>query len=250
LTAPSKYESRASNTIKKLNSSEAINVDERTDMAIFVAFAAVRTPDIVDSLKLFNANLIKSMCKRLFSDIDQVKEQIRGKPYAPSTEQELEEDARHLIQFAQSDQYEVKTNHRWAVGMAMQMAFSIAPVLAGRNWSIIHSENIKKSFVTTDAPVLLTTIAPRETSFWGIGFGNADSLVLFPLTQSCLLAVYGNDGDLKHCAAGAEQVRNINLNVANHCQRFLIGRDEALVRSLSDRLSLTSRQWQPKMQCG
>ena len=246
----SENESNASNVIKKLASMEAINADERTDLAIFIAYAACRTPDIVDSLKSFNSNLIRDMAKRIFADVDEVKTRIRGKPNAPSSEEQLEAEAQALVEYAQNGQYEVKTKHEWAVAMAIKMAFKIAPILAGRDWVVFHRNQEKQSFVTTDAPVLLTTIAPRDNGFWerGIGFGNSDALVLFPLIESCILAIYGYDGGLKHCAAGAEQIRDINLALADRCQRFVIGCDEELIKSLTDQLGIANKKWQPKMQ--
>lgn len=244
----SEYEDKASLVIKKLDAKEVINMDERSDLAIFVALAACRTPDIVDSLKAFNATLIKDMSKKMFADVDTAKAIMRGGPGAPSTEEELEAEARELVEFVSSDQYVVTTRHKWAVGMAMQMAFNIAPIFAGRDWIIVHRDNAKKSFVTTDALVLLTTVAPREKSFWGIGFGNTDALVLFPLSGSCILMMFGNGGTLKHVTAGNEQIRHINLGISNHCQRFVIGCHEALVRSLANHLGLASKEWRPKMQ--
>lgn len=242
------YEDKAIPVILKLTAKEEINADERTDFAIFVALAAFRTPDIVDSLKAFNSSMIGDMGKRMFADVEEVKARMRGKADAPPTEEELEAEARELVEYAQSGQYEVTTSHTWAVSMAMKMAFNIAPILAGRDWAVVHRDNEKKSFVTTDAPVLLTTVAPRENSFWGIGFGNTDALALFPLTGSCILAMYGSNGDLQHRMADVEQIRHINLAIADRCQRFVIGREEALVRSLSDHLCLANKKWQPKMQ--
>lgn len=244
----SENETKASKVIKKLVAKKTINADERTDLAIFVAFSTIRTPDIIDSLKAFNSDLIKDICKRMFSDVEKVKALMRGKPDAPLLEEELEKNACALVGYAQRGKYGVKTSHPWAVGMAIKMAFAIAPILAGRDWVVVHRNDEKKSFVTTDAPTLLTTVAPRQNRFWGIGFGNTDALVLFPLTESCVLTIYGSDGELKHRMADTEQIRNINLELADRCQRFVLGRDEALVRSLADRLCLAERKWQPKMQ--
>lgn len=244
----SQYEDKASPVIKKLAATEVINADERANLALFLALAAFRTPDVVDSLKAFNSNLIGDMAKRMFVDVEEVKARMRGKPGAPPMEDELDAEARELVKYMQNGQYKVKTNHRWAVGMAIDLAFNIAPILAGRDWVVVHRDNEKKSFVTTDAPVLLTTVAPRENSFWGIGFGNTDALVLFPLNESCILAMYGSDGDLKHRIVGVEQIRHTNLAIADRCQRYVVGRDEALVRSLTDQLCLASKKWQPKMQ--
>lgn len=68
------------------------------------------------------------------------------------------------------------------------------------------------------------------------------------LHQSCVLAMSGSKGNLKHITAGSEQIRRINLALSNSCQRFVIGRDEALVQSLTDNLCLAKKKWQPKMQ--
>jgi len=246
----SEYETKASSAIKKLSAKDAINADERSDLAIFIALAACRTPDIVDSLKKFNSSLISDMARRMFADVEQVKEQMRGKPDAPSTEKELEEEAQEMVDFVKSGQWVVNTNHKWAVRTAIKMALTIAPILAGRDWAVVHRDNEKKSFVTTDAPVLLTTIAPRRNGFWekGIGFGCSDAMVFFALDQSCVLALSGSDGNMKHITAGSEQIRRINLALINSCQRFVIGRDEALVKSLTDFLCLAKKKWQPKMQ--
>jgi hypothetical protein len=176
---------------------------------------------------------------------------MRGRPGIPRDEAELEQEAREMVEFVQGDQYEISTNHRWAVGMAIRMALNVAPSLSGRNWIVIHCPNDQKSFVTTDAPVVLSTVVPRPDGFWGgVGFGNADALITFPLTQSCALVMFGQDGSFQHKTVGAEQIRHCNLASADRCQRFVIGRDEALVRCLADRLRLNEKSWTPKMQRG
>jgi hypothetical protein len=244
----SEFEAKASSCICKLTAKQEISPDERADLAIFVALAAFRTPDIVDSLKLFNSGLIGDMTKSMFANVGQVKERMRGKPSSPTIEDDLEKEAKEIVEFVKSGQYEITTSHRWAIGMAMQMAFSVAPLLAGRNWVVIYRDSDKKSFVTTDAPVVLSTITPREPSIYGVGFGNADAMVTFPLTQSCALVMYGQEGDFQHRAVGAEQIRHCNLALADRCQRFVIGREDVLVGSLAHFLGLAGKKWMPKMQ--
>lgn len=244
----SEYEGKASPIIKRIAEKAEINADEREYLAIFVALAAFRTPDIVDSIKAFNSSYVADMTKRMFVDVEKAKEWMRGGPNAPATEEGLDTEARELVEFVQSGRYKVTTNHKWAIGTAMNTALKIAPIFAGRDWVVNHRDDEKRSFVTTDAPVVLTTVVPRKNSFWGIGFGNTDALVLFPLTESCMLAMYGNGGTLQHQVAGIEQIRRANLAIADHCQRFVIGREEALVRSLADHLCLAKKTWQPKMQ--
>jgi len=93
-----------------------------------------------------------------------------------------------------------------------------------------------------------STLICRVTNNWyGVGFGNTDALVIFPLTVSCVLLLYGADGGFAHKQGSPEFVRRTNLGVASHCQRFVVGRDEALLRSLADHVGLAKTKWRPKM---
>ena len=111
----------------------------------------------------------------------------------------------------------------------------------------MHRDSDKRSFITTDAPLILTTTERRENNFWGIGFANADALVFFPLCESCVLAIFGQDGTTDHIAIDQTWTRQINLVVADRCKQYLVGRDEELVHSLAKFLGLHKKQWQPKM---
>jgi hypothetical protein len=243
----SEFESKAAPIIKKMATRENLSDDERSNMAIFVAMAMFRTPDMLDSIKAANAGMVKKMTKLTFGNLEMAKAAIRGSPTAPTSEEELDKEARGIVEFVQKDQYTIETNHRWALRMAIELFSSIAPILAGRDWLVVHRSNEKQSFVTTDSPLVLTTMEPRKNNFWGIGFANKDALVILPLTESCSLMIFGSDGDFNHKTVGAEQIRHFNLMVADRCQRFVIGRDKALVVSLAQRLGLNQKSWQSKI---
>ena len=233
----SEYEGKAKTVIDKLAAREGINDDERSDMAIFIALGAMRTPDAIDSLKAFNSEIVTHVMKSMFHDVDEVEARLReDSDHAGTPDHQVRTEAKLMVEMAQNDGVKVSTNHRWAVGIAIQTALEIAPIFAGRDWVVLHRNNEKKSFITSDAPVFLTTVAPRAERFWGVGFGNTDALVFFPLKESCTLAMYGNRGDLRHSEVDTERVRQLNLAIASRCQRFVIGRDEALLRSLAQRV--------------
>lgn len=246
----SEAEAKAAPIIAKLAAKQSLTEDERGDMAIFVALGLCRTPDLVESIKRMHGQMIKSMSKIMFSEIEQVKQQLRRGKDSPTKEEDLDQQAKELIEFVEADQYTIETDHQWALGMSMEMFAKIAPILAGRDWLIVHRDSEKRSFITTDAPLVLTTTNPRENNFWGIGFANPDALVLFPLTESCALLISGNKGDFNHRVIGANQIRDFNLMVADRCQRFVIGRDATLIKSLADRLKLSEKKWEPKMRVG
>lgn len=215
--ALSEIESKAAPIIKKLAAQEGISDDERSEMAMFVALGMCRTPDLVDSIKQMNGDMIRRMTKIMFSDVNRVKSMLRDKPDSQISEETLEADAKAMVEFAASDAYKVETHHGWALGMSMTMFSSIAPILAGRDWLVVHRDCDKRSFVTSDAPLVLTTVMPRKDNFGGIGFANADALSLFPLTQSCALLIFGNDGGFAHKTVSQENVKQINLMVADRC---------------------------------
>ena len=247
----SEYEGKTSPVIKKLAVRETLTADERTELAVFMALGAMRTPDIVESLQKMNSGMILEMAKRIYSDVDRVAADLREDPkYAGKSDEEVRVEAQAMVDMAQNGGFTVETSERWAVGMAIKMSLDVAPIFAGRDWVIAHRDNEKESFVTTDAPVVLTSTEPRARGIYGVGFGSADALVTFPLTQSCLLLMHGTDGGFRHIDVNADKVRSANLAMAEKCKRFVVGRDEALVKSLAEKVGLARSRWRPKMQVG
>lgn len=247
----SEYEGKAAPVIRKLAAKETITADERSNLAIFMALGAMRTPDIVESLQQMNSGLILEVAKRIYANVDAVVADLRNDPdYAGKSNDELRAEAQAMVDLAQNGDMTVQTNQKWAVGMAIKMSLEVAPIFVGRDWVIAHRDNDKKSFVTTDVPVVLTSTQPRQPSIYGTGFGSADALVSFPLTQSCVLMMHGDGGGFRHIEVNADRVRSANLAMAEKCKRFVVGRDEALVKSLAETVGLAGRKWQPKMQAG
>jgi hypothetical protein len=127
------------------------------------------------------------------------------------------------------------------------MALEIAPVLAGRDRLAVHRQKEKKSFVTSDALITLSTVKPRKPGMFGIGFCDLDAMVVFSLAQCCALIISGENVALGHRDFNEETIRNINLNIANGCQRFVICWENTLLESLARNLDLARKKWRPKM---
>jgi Protein of unknown function (DUF4238) len=247
----SEYEGKAAPVIKKLAAKGGVTADERTDLAIFMALGAMRTPDIVESLQQMNSAMVLETAKRIYADTEMVAADLRKDPaYADKSDDEVRAEAQSMVDMAQNGGITVQTSEKWAVRMAVKMSIEVAPIFSGRDWVIVHRDSDKKSFITTDAPVVLTSTGPRQPSIYGIGFGSADALVMFPLAQSCVLMMLGDDGGFRHIEANTDRMRSVNLAMAEKCKRFVVGRDEALVKSLAEKVGLAGRQWQPKMQAG
>jgi hypothetical protein len=150
-----------------------------------------------------------------------------------------------MVEASKNDGFEVETDEKWAVGMAIKVALEAAPYFAGRHWRVAHRANEKQSFVTCDAPVYLTSVNPQP-SFYGVGFGSPDAFMAFPLHQSCVLEMFGDNGGLTHAEADRDRIRMVNVHLARRCQRFVVGRDAALLKSITDELGLAKTRWKPK----
>jgi len=244
----SEYEGKAKPVIDKLVAAESdLSADERSDLSMFIALAATRTPDMVNSVQALNGEMVTHAARMLFSDIDQTFERMRAdEKYVQESDEELRKQAEFMVQMTRTDGFVVKTDEKWAVGRAIEMALAIAPHFAVRHWRVVHRDNEKQSFITSDAPVYLNTVTPRPPSIYGVGFGSPDAFIAFPLHQSCALEMFGNSGGLEYKAVGRDYLRMANLHFARQCQRFVLGRDEALVKSLTEELGLASKKWQPK----
>ena len=241
------FEGKAKIGIDKLIAgADELNEEERSDLAIFLSLAANRTPDMVNSLQHINGEMVKQMAKMMFTDEESTFQDLRNdEKHADETDEELRAQAQFMVNMSKNNGFEIETDEKWAVSMAIKVALEAAPYLAGRHWRVVHRTSEKHSFVTCDAPVYLTSVNPRP-SFYGVGFGSPDAFMAFPLHQSCVLEMFGNDGGLTHAKADRDRMRMVNLHLARRCQRFVVGRDAALVKSLTDELGLAKTKWKPK----
>lgn len=55
-----------------------LNADERSDLSIFIALAATRTPDMVNSVQALNGEIVKHTAQLLFSDVEEVFARLRS----------------------------------------------------------------------------------------------------------------------------------------------------------------------------
>lgn len=241
-------EGKAAVIVKKLVDGQQLADQEIADFSVFVAVMACRTPSMIDSTKAMHGKLIKRLARATFGSVESVMPTIRENPaHADKSESELKHEARILSDYIQSDGYEVVTNHQWAMGMTIGMIKNLPPILVQRHWRVLHSTNPKRSFVTSDSPVVLSTVIPRPHNLQSVGFANVDAMVLFPLSQNCALLMFGEGSTLDHRSVSDLELREYNLMVANRCQRFLFARDVALNRSLVKYLNLDNKEWRSRI---
>jgi hypothetical protein len=81
----------------------------------------------------------------------------------------------------------------------------------------------------------------------GLGFGSRDALTLLPLCSTHALAMFGErrKNDLE--SVDRRTVRRLNIELAKRSQRFLMGRDDALIASIARIAKLAETSWESKL---
>lgn len=235
-SALSKIESLASPIIKELIAEKNISPAKRGSFVHFCALLFHRTPNhmrFIESLmreehrKIIQSNPMKKIYKNL--------------PGAPSDEKTVNEHMQYL-----SNHGKFKFNETEIMKLSLLSAAETAHRIVNRNWLVLHIDNQKQSFVTSDVPITLSSLSNT------IGLARLDTFIIFPLTKSHLLIMYGEKTKTRHIYASRllnknigfdamKIIREINLKCANNSLRFLIGRNNFLIKSLSNNLS--QKEW-------
>ena len=204
-----------------------------------------RTPEFERAYNEMSEGLMKRITKDLFSSLDRTEEILRQEP------KEERVTAEEIYQFVQSDEYRINFHRNASLRTMADLVTELTPEVMALNWAVVHA-TLDTSFVTTDAPFVL--VAPndfRSRGMVGFGLRTPGAVKLFPLSQSACLIMgdfIRDEGgfEIVHEKAGVGKVTKINLALASRCERFLLGRDEALVKSIASRSRIDRTQPGPK----
>lgn len=244
----SQIESLAAVHIRDLIATGRLTNEARTSISHFIGLLAVRTPEFIEGIRKFSGSMIKDVTQRTFTCPASLAERLRADPeHAGKDNIEIERLAADIVEFAQAGDFDIKTNSEWAVTMALPLGEVIAPLLFDRNWTLVTAEH-RSAFVTSDAPVALTSVMPAGTRgiYGGTGFGSPDALVFAPLSSTHAIAIFGAGQNFHRTTADSIKVRSINRGIAKSCQRFLLGRHDKLVSSVATDTNLATTKWKPK----
>lgn len=81
----------------------------------------------------------------------------------------------------------------------------------------------------------------------GIGFGSIDALTLLPLSSTHALAMFAQSRSNDVGAVDGRRVRGLNIEVTKRSQRFVMGRDDALITSVARAAKRAETRWQSKL---
>jgi hypothetical protein len=148
-----------------------------------------------------------------------------------------------MVAFHKKGQCDIVTNRNLSLGLMLELSVDIAICFRQMEWLFLYAPD-KKSFVTTDNPVALESPDLEPKSFLGDSIVTPGAIKLVPLSQRICLIMFDRGELVRYRHATIERVRKINIILAQNTERFLIGRDEVLVRNLVNTTKIN--QWERK----
>lgn len=227
----SKLESEAAPLIKGLRPGRVLDPQERASLAVFAANMKFRVPSYRESAVERAKTKAPKIKQDAFPDPQTLAEDLKRAGHEVGEDMEAVE---RIFEEIHSDNYvfELTKNHH--IEHMFNLTFKAAAILYERQWVFAWAPE-NKSFVTSDDPVVLShwVYGPPSDFVGSVGFASEEASLLFPLRQDVCLAAITGEPSTRHVEFGREEVREVNVAQIRHYQRWLIGRDEALVKSLA-----------------
>lgn len=228
--------------VDELRSSRTLDDSRRFDLAFIAAIMMNRTPDFHEGINRVEGGLIKKISKMMFrSEADAARSIAEWKAKDPKAS---DLDPKELFDFLSKGEFEVEIHRNRSIELMLKLSPEFAKTIARLNICVLHAPD-RSAFITTDRPFVI--IPPRDTSWiprWaGVGILTPGAQKYFPLASD-LAVVFGDPGDeFRHVTLTPNLVKGVNAGVGQMTDRFLLGRDQALVEAWSKRLDLAN---QPK----
>jgi uncharacterized protein DUF4238 len=235
----SQVENSGKPVLDKLIAGKDINHSEKQAISVFVSFMMNRVPDYEKSVNEIKKHMVKKMSDMVF--YDEERTQAIMDRVENETGEKSDISAQDLVDFYKSGEYGIEINRNFSLDLMLRNSPEFAKYFCMMDWNVFHAP-ARCTFVTTDNPVFLIPPEDHKSHYYGVGLITPGALKVFPLSQKTCLVMYDHGSLTIHAEATQQQVRDLNLEITNNAHRFVIGRDQALVRSLVNRTKLTERE--------
>ncbi|MGO6739660.1 DUF4238 domain-containing protein [Rhizobium ruizarguesonis] len=179
------FESMAASAIKRVAKSGAFEGDDKILVLNLIALMATRNPRLRKNWSDFTNRLYRIVLETSFATEDRYnklrKRMEAEMPHAKPLAQLPYEDFREFIK---SDRYEFETHQNTLIRLELDVFESVLKTLIARKWVLQIANDQAGDFVTSDHPVVLTSL---RQSHPGVGHGLKETMLLFPLTRKCAL---------------------------------------------------------------
>lgn len=231
----SSIEGETAPVIAKLARREHPTDHEREVLALFCALLHTRVPQFDRSIQEMTNGAFQALARTVAVSVDEVR--LQHEAFAARTGTPMEITPEEDFELLRSGGYRVEEPRQNVIKMMLQLSGELAEVFLNMRWAIAEVPR-RMSLVVTDAPLLL--IAPRawQPGMPPFGIATPGTHKMFPLSRTVALFIGDMGAGFKFMRLTKGQVRENNLALAARSERFVIGCDDALVRSVVRRTRL------------
>ncbi|MBI1929169.1 DUF4238 domain-containing protein [Candidatus Poribacteria bacterium] len=163
--------------------------------------------------------------EKKFSTEQQINEIL--KEYEAQTGTRLNIAPQKLMAIVHEEKYTFKHHRNESILLMAGRIKKLVPLFLQMDWQFSYAPE-ESSFITSDNPF---TVEPM-----GAGIGTKGSIKGVPLSQKSCLLIFDEGNRIDYHQLPKDKVRQINQAVAVNSDRFIIGRDEALLKRLCRRI--------------
>lgn len=245
-----KVEGRVAPVFRRLDEApdRSLSRQETKDLALFAAFMKFRVLEFHNWLEGFAETIFKERAKTEVQTVEAVRQQLESMEGITSSDLEHAEE---IFRRVQEGEYGIELNPDYRVTEMVEQANQFAEVLFQSNWALIKAPE-NSSFAVSDNPLVnfyprsVRHLVEEQTQGFNLdrmedpyslssqGITSRHMVKCLPLSQHLCLLMGSNKGLFKKThTADRQQVREINENIARFAVRFLVARDESLLRRLT-----------------
>lgn len=214
--------------------------EDRAILALFVALLRTRNLAFDKDQNEITEQFLRWWAKARHSSLEAVEESFRE--YEEKTGENMADVSAHeIFEMIRDDQYELHNPRQNNIKLMMSLSLEVAKTLFRLNWEIFAAPK-GMSFVTCDNPFTVVPPPFFDDTLGGYGILTPGASTVVPLSRRTAICFYGEGDRTRGAVVYKDFLRHTNLVVAANSERFVIAREEPLLRSLVRKGKLD--QWQ------
>ena len=139
--------------------------------------------------------------------------------------------AQEIFEMIRDDHYEIHNPRQNNIKLMLSLALEIAQAVFRLNWEILAAPK-GMSFLTCDNPFTVVPPPLFDDSIQGYGILTPGASTVVPLSSKTAICFSGEGDRTRGAVVYKNFLRNTNVVVAANSERFVIARDEPLLRSV------------------
>ncbi|MCH7770511.1 MAG: DUF4238 domain-containing protein [Bacteroidetes bacterium] len=228
-------EGRIVPVINKIKRQEKINDDDKGIMSLFLSILKYRVPEFEKLSNEIAQKMSEFMMKNIINSREQAA--IMMKQYEKDTGKTIDISPDVLYEYTQNAQFNIMVDKNTILKQMLDNSIRNTGWLYNMNWVVLNAPK-KASFLTTDNPFVLLPPTGFPIGVRGYGLRTNGVKKIIPLSKQQCITIGSPVNEFRYVDVDIKTVRDPNTFVVSRCDRFVIGRDENLLRSIVKRTKI------------